>query len=790
MTESRETTGWDAIRHAVIPPVAPIAPAPKVAPVQTATVSLPGDAAPSGPAVATGGMAPASVGLHGASDTVVKAEISAKAEEFQGLAAANKHLNKGQPVTDTTGQAPAITATVTVTRRNRNGQAQTETRTVGWLSQYEQLPASPKGNRFAGQAHSNDRTYGRNVNEVVGIADSILQELQFLQGTKGLDGSSYRSLADAVAVAKASPNNRQAMLSLYGEMITFVQIVRQSGTSTRDYPQFLQDNYDAFANSAAEAGGVDALVTTILRDLKVADVASLQRDKLGMTGAAVTGRFDAQTYFATQLYVMEQMARNLSRRDGLGMAVMQQSVKDAKATVDRMVDLRTNFADRVRQNHVSAATLSFLTSQGYKLENGALKKADGAAIADSQLGALSAQWLEEATYMAQQSHKDVQDAMALHGTYLTKNQRKQVEGWVNAYELFYKDTMTRGSAPTGRSSLVAPTGYQTSGTGELGQPNGPPPEQPDATDAMAVATLERVAVNEERRPDLDPGKVDDPAEVGARLERSAKVAQEMSQFYVRLKDGLDVVSLSGDELRTVTTLQRYGYIRQEGTTVYLTATDDQLRDFGKMAETFASPESPAAAAILNTVISGFVQVHRLAALKEDILGIPMLSSGIGDFLSPGSDALAGEPRADVPAADPQITGDDTQPTDHPYQPDDDHDHTPEPRQVRTDMPSSPAAAPARVSLLTDWPDEVHDQREERERRAERQRQETIDADHAYAEAVQAKGAKLVQERREDILSTGTRVVRGADGKAVGVVTTGDGQVIGVSPAVDPGKATE
>lgn len=788
MTDARNTAAWDAMRHAVVPPSPPSQPVSKTPPSETATVTLAGDAAPAAQTVPVGTMAPTAVGLHAAADTVAKAEISAKAEEFQGLAAANKHLNKGQDPSPGDDGAPAISATVTVTRRGRNGKTYTEARTVGWLSQYEQLPASPKGNRFANQSQSHDRTYGRNVNEVVGIADSILQELAFLAGAPGLDGSSYRSLADAVAAAKASPDDRHALLALYGEMITFVQIVRQSGVSTHQYPQFLQDNYDAFSASAATAGGVDALVGTILRDLKVADVASLQRDKLGMTGAAVTGSFDAQTYFATQLYVMEQMARNLSRRDGLGMAVMQQSVKEAKASVDTLVDLRTNFADRIRQNNVSAGTLSFLSSQGYTLDHGTLTAADGATVDAVQLGSLSAQWLEQAAYMAEQSHKDVQDAMALHGTYLTRNQRKQVEGWVNAYELFYKDTMTRGSAPGARTGAPAPTAYQkTAGTGDLA--GAPAPEQPDVTDAMAVATLEQVAVNEERQAAPDPGKVDDPAEVGARLARGAKVAHEMNAFYGRLKAGLDIANLTSDERRTVTTLERYGYIRRAGTMVYLTATDEQLKDFGQMAAAFAQPESPAAAAILNAVIVGFGQAHRLAALKEDILGIPMFSSPEAASHDPATDpAGAG---AGPGTAGPQgDDGDDD--TGHPHDPADGSPAVMLQPPTRTVLPAATAAAPPaeRLSLLTDWTDEVHEQRQEREQRAERLRQESIAAEQAYADAVQAKGAKLAQERRDEVLATTTRVVRGADGHAVGVVTAGDGEVIGVAPAVDPGQVTD
>jgi hypothetical protein len=786
MTDPRQTSSWDAIRHAVVAPIPVTAPVPKATPVAvTPGVSLPTDVA-AGSSV-PGGIAPSSVGLHGATDKEVKAEITAKAEEFQDLQQANTILNKGQDPSVAPEQ-PAIDATVTVTKRSRNGQVKTEKRTVGWLSQYEQLAPSHRGNRFAGQGRTCDKSYSRNVDQVVGIADSILNELSFMRDSGELMGRSYRDLADAVTAAKAAPKDRSAMLALYGEMITFVQIVRQTASTDTDFTRYLQDNFDAFSGAAQANGGLNAMVQTILTDLRVNDVAGLQRQKLGMSGAAVTGQFDATTYFATQLYVIEQMASNLSRRDGLGMAAMQQSVKDAQASVDRIVDLSANFADRLRKNDLSPATRSFLTNLGYQLDKDGLKTKDGAAVADSQLGALSSEWLAQATNLAKQSHQDVQDAMSLHGSYLTKNQRKQVDGWVRAYELLYSDTMTRGGAPTNRPAGTAPLTYSRPGTADLSlNQAGTAPEQPDATDAMAVAALATVAAKEAEQPAPVVGDVDSPAETTARLQRSAESVQESQAFFVRLRTGVAVSTMDKEERQSVAILQRYGYIRQEGDTVTLTATDAQMRDFDQMAHTFKNPESPAAAAILSTVIKATMRVTFLAVLKDEILGIPTLASEIGTLFAVAAPA-PGSPAGVVPDSAAAVAPVDSEsPDETPNEPIPDPKDPPKEPVQATPMPSAPSASPGRISLLSDWPDEVQAQRDERVKRAEQKRQEAIDADRAYADSVQAKGAEQVRSQRQDLLNQDTRIVRGADGQAVGVVTTGDGHVIGVAPAVDPGQ---
>jgi hypothetical protein len=202
-----------------------------------------------------------------------------------------------------------------------------------------------------------------------------------------------------------------------------------------------------------------------------------------------------------------------------------------------------------------------------------------------------------------------------------------------------------------------------------------------------------------------------------------------------------------------------------------------------MAETFRHPESPAAAAILHTVVAGFARVYAVAALKRDILGIHMLSSLEGTFLAPtapeaGSVAATSGTETEAPT-DPEVPAGDghdpLEPADTPVVV----------RDASSTQPAAPAGNPGKISLLADWPDEVHAQRDERQRRAEKQRLASIDADQAYTEAVQSHGAEQVRERRDDAMNTGTRVVRGADGQAVGVLTTGDGEVIGVSPAADP-----
>jgi hypothetical protein len=350
--------------------------------------------------------------------------------------------------------------------------------------------------------------------------------------------------------------------------------------------------------------------------------------------------------------------------------------------------------------------------------------------------------------------------------------------------------MTRGAAPTNRPAGTAPLTYSRPGTADLSlNQAGTAPEQPDATDAMAVAALVQVAAIEAEQPAPASGNVDDPAETSARLQRSAESVQESQAFFVRLRTGVAADTLTKEERQSVAILQRYGYIRQEGNTVTLTATDVQMRDFDQMAHTFKNPESPAALAILNTVIRATIRVNFLAVLKEEILGIPTLASEVGTLFAVAAPA-SGSPKAvaqDGPAVATVDAGDPGETTGGPAPDPKDVPQAPAPA---TPMPSAPSATPGRVSLLSDWPEEVQAQRDERVKRAEQKRQEAIDADRAYADVVQAKGAEQDRSQRQDRLNQDTRVVRGADGHAVGVVTTGDGHVIGVAPAVDPGQAAD